>query len=355
MFTRGAASLGLAAVVLLLRPAAAQMAGLRPAPEAQMPAPVDSNSPAFWLGSQFRIFNSTGSPVITAGRDQFTPDISQQVEVDSQEHFPMWIEAAWMDVDGTLYAWYHHEPGGLCNGQLTAPVIGALVSDDGGVSFTDLGLVLASGDSPDCSAQNGFFAGGHGDFSVVFDPVAQYFYFFFGNYGGLTAGQGIAVARMAYEDRQQPGTAVWKYYNGDWTEPGRGGRVTPVFPARAGWQQANTDSFWGPSLHWNTYLESWVMLINRSCCRPMWPGEGVYISFNPDLSDPRGWTSAERILADPPAYYPQVLGTKAGETDSVAGETARLYLQGVSHWEIVFRRTEPEMPPFEELETSTHR
>ena len=186
---------------------------------------------------------------------------------------------------------------------------------------------------------------------MVFDPVSQHFYFFFGSYGGATGEQGVAVARMAYEDREQPGAAVWKYFNGGWGEPGRGGRMTPVFPARVGWPQPATDSFWGPSLHWNTYLESWVLLMNRSCCRPMWPQEGVYISFNPDLSDPLGWTSPERILAQPPAYYPQVLGTGRGETDSVAGETARLYLQGVSHWEIVFRRTDAESPEFEEFET----
>lgn len=262
----------------------------------------------------------------------------------------MWIEAAWMDADGSLYAWYHHEPGGLCDGQLTTPVIGALVSYDGGVSFNDLGFVLTSGASPDCNAQNGFFAGGHGDFSVVFDPATQYFYFFYGNYGGPTVEQGVAVARMAYEDRLQPAGAVWKYFNGEWAEPGLGGRMTPVFRARVGWQQADTDSFWGPSLHWNTYLESWVVLMNRSCCRPMWPGEGIYISFNPDLSNPAGWSSPERILERPPAYYPQVLGTGPGETDSIAGETARLYIQGVSEWEIVFRRTEAAAPVFEELQ-----
>lgn len=344
MFARNLAGLALATVLFLPPRAAAQMAGLRPAPEVQMPAQVDSNSPAFWLGGQFRIINSTGSPVISAGNDQFNPDISQQIAIDRQDHFPMWIEAAWTDFDGSLYAWYHHEPGGVCNGELTQPVIGALVSYDGGVSFTDLGFVLTSGAPPDCNAKNGFFAGGHGDFSVVFDPATAYFYFFFGNYGGPTSEQGVAVARMAYEDLQQPGAAVWKYFNGEWNEPGRGGRMTPVFPARTGWPQADADSFWGPSLHWNTYLESWVLLMNRSCCRPMWPQEGVYISFNPDLSDPLGWSGPERILERPPAYYPQVVGLGLGETDSVAGETARLYLQGVSHWEIVFRRTDPYSP-----------
>lgn len=347
MFAKKQGWLAPAALLLYSVPAIGQMAGLRPAPRAEMPAPVDSNSPAFWIGGQFRIFNSTGTPVISAGGDQFTPEVSQEVVIDSTNHFPMWIEAAWMDTDGILYAWYHHEAF-VCNDQLTTPQVGALVSYDGGASFTDLGLVLTTGEKPNCSAKNGFFAGGHGDFSVVFDPASQYFYFFYGNYGGPLDQQGVSVARMAYEDRFTP--AVWKYYNGEWGEPGRGGRQTAVFPARVGWEHEDTDSYWGPSLHWNTYLESWVLLMSRSCCRTMWPQEGVYISFNPDLSNPYGWTAAERLLESPGAYYPQVLGLEPGETDSVAGETARFYIQGLSEWEIVFRKTDPNGPDLTELE-----
>jgi hypothetical protein len=44
-----------------------------------------------------------------------------------------------------------------------------------------------------------------------------------------------------------------------------------------------------------------------------------------------------------PGYYPQVVGTEEGETDSLAGEKARLYVKGVSKWEIVFIR-EAETP-----------
>jgi hypothetical protein len=81
-----------------------------------------------------------------------------------------------VDGDGTIYGWYHNEPGGICSGgKLTAPRIGAVVSYDGGDTFFDLGLVLSSGDPPDCNAKNGFFAGGHGDFSVILDRDQAYF------------------------------------------------------------------------------------------------------------------------------------------------------------------------------------
>jgi hypothetical protein len=318
-----------------------QKAALTPASSVTMPAVADCNSPASWQDDQIRVFNSAGAPMRATGQDQFHLGPAQAVSVDTREHFPMWIESNWQDSDGTLYEWYHNEPA-VCGGKLTAPRIGALVSHDGGQTFQDLGIVLESGDPVDCSAANGFFAGGHGDFSVILDQKSEFFYFLFGNYGGDLGGQGVAVARMDFNDRQNPAGKVRKYYAGGWTEPGLGGHVTPVFPAVVGWQFPKTDSFWGPSVHWNTYLERYVVLMNRSCCRPMWPQEGIYVSFNLDLADPGGWSRPERIMAKPPDYYPQVLGLEAGGTDTVAGEVARFYIHGRSSWEIVFFWPAPE-------------
>lgn len=325
-----------------------QSARLRPAPQVWMPAQVDSNSPVFWRDNQFHVFNSTGTPVLSWGMHQFAPMNSETVRVDRDEHFPMWIEAVWVDEDGTIYAWYHHEQLGVCPGtDLTVPHIGALVSYDGGHSFQDLGLILTAGDPPDCSAKNGFFAGGHGDFSVILDRDRQYFYFLFGNYGGPAEFQGIGIARMAFEDRRNPVGAVWKYFNGDWTEPGLGGRLTPIFPVATAWQRADTNAFWGPSIHWNTHLESYVVLLNHACCEPGWPAAGVYVSFNPDVGDPKGWTTPKKLLENPPGWYPQVVGLVAGETDTLASRVARFYLHGYSGWEIVFTRQdeEPEEEP----------
>ena len=309
-----------------------------------MPSEVDSNSPAFWRDGQLHIINSTGRPIITKGGDQLLMYLGspKEVDVDIEDHFPMWIEAVWQDEDGTLYAWYHHEPVGVCPGSsLTAPVIGALVSTDGGATFTDLGIVLASGDPPDCSAHNGFFAGGHGDFSVILDRDQHYFYFLFGNYGGDPASQGVAIARMAFEDRASPVGAVRKYHDGAWEEAGQEGRVTPIFRATVDWQDEHADSFWGPSVHWNTYLKTYVVLLNRACCGPMWPQEGIYVGFNPDLSNPETWTTPKRILQAKdigfaPGYYPQVLGLRPGETDTLAGQAVRLYVKGLSRWKIEF-------------------
>ena len=58
--------------------------------------------------------------------------------------------------------------------------------------------------------------------------------------------------------------------------------------------EQNTDSFWGPSVHWNKYLRTYVMLLNRSCCTSGFPQRGIYINYNPDLTDPNGWTNHEK-------------------------------------------------------------
>jgi hypothetical protein len=331
-------------LLAICAPLAAQTVELRPAPALKMPGTVDSNSPAHWYFDTFYLFNSDGRLFRSQGESPFAYEGIQPVWMSNLARQPIWIEATWVDSDGTLYAWYHHEPGGVCGTQpLTAPKIGALVSLNGGLSFTDLGIVLEAPPNPDCSARNGYFAGGHGDFSVILDRDRTYFYFLYSNYSGGTAEQGVAVARMAFQDRLSPARRVWKFYGGAWQEPGLGGRASAIFPARTGWARADADAFWGPSVHWNTHLEQYVVLLNRSCCSPGWPQEGIYVSFNADVSDPGGWSLPEKIL-EGGGWYPQVLGIQPGETDKEAGEVARLYIWGSSEWEIVFRKNAGLLP-----------
>lgn len=102
--------------------------------------------------------------------------------------------------------------------------------------------MLATGDPLNCSAANGFFAGGHGDFSVILDRDRRYFYFLFDNYSGPPEHQGVAMARMPFENRADPVGFVSKYYVGAWTEPGIGGLVTPIFPVSVSWERSNTET-----------------------------------------------------------------------------------------------------------------
>jgi hypothetical protein len=314
---------------------------LQPAEPVTIPLSIDSNSPTFWIGDDLHAFSSTGAPYLSSIGEEIR---THKVEIDST-NFPMWIESVWQADDGTVYAWYHHEQVGLCPGTtLHVPVIGALVSYDAGKSFKDLGIILSSGEPNDCSARNGYFANGHGDFSVILDREKQFFYFVFGVYGGEASRQGIAIARMAFTNLTAPVGTVWKYHAGSWNEPGLRGHVTPVFPATVGWQAEDTDAFWGPSIHWNTHLENYVVVMNRSCCHTGWPQEGIYLTMTADLSDPAAWSAPVKVLATGD-WYPWVLGIGPGETSAEAGKTVRLFVRNFSEWQITFERADEQEPP----------
>ena len=145
----------------------AQYAVALPAPPVNLPKVIDGNTAAMWADGELHIFHSTGVPTRSKGPDQFQLANTEGVEFDSATHKPVWFEAVWRDDDGTLFLWYHNEPGGICKGSnLTLPRIGAAISYDNGKTVKDLGIVLESGDPADCDSKNGFFAGGHGDLPV---------------------------------------------------------------------------------------------------------------------------------------------------------------------------------------------
>ena len=142
---------------------------------------------------------------------------------------------------------------------------------------------------------------------------------------------------------------IYKWHQGQWDEPGIGGHVTPFFTAAVDWHCEQVDALWGPSVHWNTHLNAWVMLLNRAEDKE-WAQEGIYISFNKELSEPNGWSKLLKILdagkLEKSRWYPQVVGTDAAkhETDKLAGRTARLFVAGISKWEIVFLKPGEKKP-----------
>ncbi len=308
------------------------------------PGDSDCNSPLHWDRNTLFVFNSAGHPWRSSGPDVFGLDRSYvRTEFNTRANGGRWVECTWKAADGMLYGWYHHEPLGLCPGNgLTAPVIGAARSKDNGANWQDLGIVLeAPAGTLYCETKNRYFAGGEGDFCVMLDEASGVLYFFFSTYGGDASEQGVAVARMLWADRNVPVGRVWKWHRGQWNQPGLGGAATPFLPVRVDWAREDADAFWGPSVHWNSHLKQYVMLLNRAS-DANWTQEGVYISFTKRLADPRQWSPPEKILEGlrPDEWYPQVVGvdTAARETDKLAGKRARLFVRGVSRWEITFRR-----------------
>ncbi len=307
---------------------------------------TDCNSPAHWDGETFCLFNSAGEPWRSAGADLLhLRETRVPVKFDNTANGGRWFEATWKEPGGPLYGWYHHEPNGVCpdrnDRHLTAPRIGAAVSEDNGLTWHDLGTILdAPAGSLYCDTRNFYFAGGNGDFSVILDGRKEYFYFLFSAYGDFEE-QGVAMARLAFGDRELPVGKARKWYAGLWDEPGLGGRLTPIYPARIDWHREDADAFWGPSVHWNTHLEQYVLLLNRAKDKD-WTQEGIYVAFCRDLAHPEGWSRPMRIM-DPPlkdGWYPQVVGMDRTrrETDKLAGRAARLFVRGESRWEILFLR-----------------
>ena len=320
-----------------------QMRGAK-SPGPDQPGDTDCNSPAHWDGGQMYLFNSSGHPWRSSGPDLFHLNQEyRQCAYDNQANGGRWIECTTRSAEGVLYGWYHHEPGGLCPGTgLTAPRIGAVRSTNNGARWQDLGTVVeARSNTLHCATTNFYFAGGHGDFSALLDARGEYLYFFVSTYAGALSEQGVAVARMRWSDRDQPVGKVWKWHQAGWSEPGLGGQVTPFLPAKQDWHRPDVDAFWGPSIHWNWYLGQYVILLNRAVDRK-WKQEGIYVCFNPDLADPAGWSTPEKILPSPgdDRWYPQVLGLDGAraETDKLAGRVARLFVRGQSRWEIEFLR-----------------
>jgi hypothetical protein len=283
------------------------------------------------------LFTSLGVPVFSVGPDITRLTTVGEVGFDNQLDGGRWLESVLRAGDGTLYGYYHFEPSGVCAEiELTEPQIGAAVSDDDGQTWRDLGIVLTA--TPGyryCDSVNSYFAGGVGDFSAILDRQQRYVYFFYTTYAGEPGEQGVSVARLPWSERDRPVGAVHKFFDGLWQEPGLEGRTTSVFPASVLWQDSGTDSYWGPSLHWNTELQSYVMLLNHTI-GSFFAQDGIYIAFASTLEDPSLWTWPEQIIQGGD-WYPQVVGLEDNRgTDSVAGREAWLCVRGSCGYRIVF-------------------
>ncbi|HEY7475495.1 MAG TPA: sialidase family protein [Vicinamibacterales bacterium] len=335
---------------------------LVPAPTLRLPGEVDSNSPALWSDPfgdpRLHILTSiAGAPLGWSGSALEAMDGPFETSIVPWPTGGNWLEGVVADAEDTWYGYYHNERrSASCGdeGAYLTPRIGAARSRDHGKTWDDLGVILeAPSDTDDCGSWNTFFIGGVGDFSVMLDPDEQHVYFYYSQYAGGMESQGIAVARLAWADRDEPAGKIRVFADNDWvppvyveesTDPLAPGRwaypvAAPVFPAKDSWHDGDekVDAFWGPSIHWNTSIEMYVMLLNRAS-DIRWTQEGIYVSYAARLDDPLAWSAPKRLLSGG-KWYPQVLGLEAGfGTDKVAGDSARFFMSGVSDYLIKFVR-----------------
>jgi hypothetical protein len=326
---------------------------LHEAPVVQLSGKVDSNSPATWdlvrgRETLFVMTSYNGRPSTAEGPDLRELGKPTPIVLEPWPGGGVWMEAIVADASGTWYGYYHNEIGAhdeCGSDQKVIPRIGAARSEDRGRTWQSLGIILeAPPRSYECDTPNKYFVGGVGDFSVQLDHESQNLYFFYSTYLRNERLQGVAVARLTWADRDSPSGRMMMWRDRTWipaTHLGPLDETTrwlyppafPIFPAADSWHDEDNkvDAFWGPSVHWNTHLEQYVMLVSRA--RDDWfTPEGVYVSFAPDLDNPRNWSTPVGILAGG-KWYPQVMGADEDEgTDKVAGEWARFFMAGTSEY-----------------------
>jgi hypothetical protein len=333
---------------------------LIPAQTMLLPGAVDSNSPAVWIESRGRkvLYLTTsfaGAPSLWLGLSLSGLAVERETKIEPRPPGGNWLEAIVADEHGAWYGFYHNEQASrYCSGEFprTTPRIGAVRSINFGRTWEDLGTILESPPwSDDCESPNHYFAGGVGDFSVALDPDGIDLYIFYSQYVGWMPSQGIAVAKFPWEHRDNPARKVTVHTEEGWTAASAlaGGAddsgpvrwtypaAAPLFPARDSWHDVDgsVDAFWGPSVHWNTHLDRYVMLLNRASDN-MWTQHGIYISYAKRLDDPAAWSPPKKLL-DGGRWYPQVFGLENGVgTDKVAGEFARFFMSGSSEYLIRF-------------------
>lgn len=332
-------------------------ARLEPAPRQALvlsgaPA-VDSNSPLIWdvVEGQPTLFVMTsfaGAAHISSGQRLGSVTIGEAAQWDVWPEGGAWMEAILKAEDGSWYGYYHNEVATGCpdDGRVQ-PRIGAARSSDQGRTWTNLGIVLESVPAA-CDTTNQYFTGGVGDFSVTRSADGADVYVLYSQYTPDVESQGVAMARLPWADRDAPAGRlsvwdghVWQPVESRWDDEGGWAGYdypvgAPLFPSVDSLHDGGSASvFWGPSVHWNTHLQQYVMLLNRAQSPGFGQG-GIYVAFSPTLADPMKWTAPARILAGG-EWYPQVVGLEPGVgTDKDAGEVVRFFMAGVSDFLLTF-------------------
>jgi len=336
------------------------------APIVTLPGDVDSNSPVMWdlddgQRKMFVLTSHSGVPSLSSGSE--VDRLAETTEVSLLPHpgYGVWFEAVVSDDVDTWYGYYHNEwPATRCDREdRSVARIGAAKSTDNGRTWTDLGPVIQAYQSATaCESTNRYVIGGDGDFSVMLDSSKTYLYFFYSQYHRDPMAQGVAIARMLWADRDRPGGQVDLWRGGIWEPdagrrfflPGLPGterrRLEWVYPAASpliapafAWHDDDdkVDAFWGPSVHWNTAIEQYVMLLNRAKDEE-YTQEGIYVSYAPRLDDPSLWTPPQKLL-NGGRWYPQVVGLSTGTgTDKFAAGSPRFFMSGKSEWVINFTK-----------------
>jgi hypothetical protein len=204
-----------------------------------------------------------------------------------------------------LVGFYHTEDhywGGQSNPENIAyKSIHVAYSDDNGTSWTKGGEILrTSTGKPERMSWSG-----SGDFSVAYNPDDESYYLYY------SENNMVHLARSS-DPLGAPGTWFKYTWIDPFTQAGLGGSADPVWGI-------NEVPGANPAVHWNEYLEKWVMVWHG------WDPPSISIATSDDLIL---WSQPEVLVAsefDTRNWYPNLIGT----TDQLGGQTLDLYY---SYW-----------------------
>jgi hypothetical protein len=194
--------------------------------------------------------------------------------------------------------WYPHQTGEFGNNIAWKSMAVAYSSDNGATWGAGRQFLTSDKAKPATPAW-----GGLGDGVIVRDEANKRWVAFF-------QWDWIYMA-ISTDARGRAGT-WWKYYEGQFSEPGLGGKVSPV-PILAERPGAN------PSVHWNTFLNRWVMVWHG------WDGN-LYISASPDLF---AWDQPQVLMA-PAAGRRLTYATVIGVDDKKASSAPTMFYADMS-------------------------
>jgi hypothetical protein len=256
------------------------------------------------------------------------------------------MEGVVVDEDGTWYGYYHNEieadrQCGVAEDKVI-PRIGAARSHDHGLTWQSLGIVLeAPPRSYECDTTTTTLSAASATSAcsavVTRRTCTSSTPPTYATSGSRAWPSPGCLGRPRRPGRQDHGLAERQLGTRQRLPVANGAQPGSIPPRSRSFrrpivarQRQVVDAFWGPSVHWNTHLQQYVMLLNRSKDDWFTP-EGIYVSFAPALDDPELWTPPVRILKGG-KWYPQVIGLDRGEgTDKVAGEWARFFMSGTSY------------------------
>jgi hypothetical protein len=194
------------------------------------------------------------------------------------------------EASGARVMIYHAEKAGKKAADFHSVLGMAVATDAAGLNFRDLGTIVEP------NLQSGATEVGGGSFAIL----GSYFDVYYRDKAASGASSELAVARAPVADLisnalSGRATSFTKYYNGSWSQPGRGGLASPL-------EVGNPGNSWS-GVSYNDYLNQLVMVSAQSAPG----GEDLYLATS---ADGVNWSPRQAIALDAgEQFYPSLVGT----------------------------------------------